>query len=73
MIEKTDIPGIIRDVSTGALLNTDKSDLYSYKKRKKDALVLRKLEVDYHDMRIRLEKAEKTIENLQKLVLSQDK
>lgn len=58
MLVKTDIPGLMKDMSSGAVLNTDNTKLEAYKKTKQmikdrqaDKERLAKLESDLADIK----------------------
>lgn len=43
-LEPTDVPGIFRDTSSGALINKNVNDLIAYRKKKRAAEIVNSLE-----------------------------
>jgi len=51
MHHKTDVPGLVKDPTTKAVLNTDKSALEAYKKKRANADRINRLEEELADIK----------------------
>ena len=54
MLQKTEIDNLIRNMDTGALVNTSTSSLLMYKKQKQQAIEFNKLKKDINSINNRL-------------------
>lgn len=66
MEHKTDVPGIYKDVATGALINKDSKALEAYKKRKLKETKLNAVEQDIADLKNDMQEIKELLRGLVK-------
>lgn len=68
MLKQTEKEGIVKDTSTGALINTNKASLSAYKRQKKKFQQIDVLQQENIQIRAELEEIKKTLRELLKKV-----
>lgn len=68
MIEQTDVPDLVRDTKTGALLNKNIGALQAYKKKKAAAAKLQELASSLEEKDKRLDKLESDITDIKEML-----
>ena len=67
--EPTQVPGLIRDLSTGALINKDVDALVAYKRRKNEHRTIRLLQQNQQALKQRLASTETSLNEIKELLL----
>ena len=67
--EPTQVPGLVRDLSTGALINKDADALVAYKRRKNEHRTIRLLQQNQWALEQRLASTETSLNEIKELLM----
>lgn len=67
--EPTQVPGLVRDLSTGALINKDVDALVAYKRRKNEHRTIRLLQQNQQVLEQRLASTENSLNEIKELLM----
>lgn len=66
--EPTQVPGLVRDLTTGALINKDVDALVAYKRRKTEQRTIRLLQQSQQTLERRLASTEESLSEIKRML-----